>query len=410
MIIEYGHDGGTFCLEGLKSEGFYRNLYEGRDFTKLQPAEINEGRDCKYNFVGFLTNNNNDMLAVFPKHFRLMDLKKDANLIFRLISERIQKDALYIGDKPSVKYESNFPFASFFTIYDYYLKHGLYYENNQIVREGSEGRVDWKSITKRSQKVIVDERLIFTPIYYRAKRKYDTLLTECMAYAINYTIDKFGCLLGLPGVNFASSRQLLEDKEFMLSYLRQEREQAFSDIKANLITSLIDFYSTKRLGGDYVLKFYSFNLIWQDIAIEYLSDHFDGMNEAGEIKLAPPLDTRIPFVKSVFNVNAFNAGQRIEPDYYYLSNDAQFIFDAKYYTEMTELDYKQLVYTLLLNGRKGIPEDTTTYSALILPSESRNTRGHFKIDSAFNDSVPEIVINEEYLDMREVVEYHFIAL
>ena len=77
---------------------------------------------------------------------------------------------------------------------------------------------------------------------------------------------------------------------------------------------------------------------------------------------------------------------------------------------MTELDYKQLVYTLLLNGRKGIPEDTTTYSALILPSESRNTRGHFKIDSAFNDSVPEIVINEEYLDMREVVEYHFIAL
>ena len=409
MIIEYGHDGNTFSLEELRAEGFYRHLHEGRDYTKLQPAEIHEGRDCKYNFVGFLTNDDDDMLVVFPKHYRLINLEADSSLVFQLIRERIQKDALYIGDEPSVKYESNFPFAAFFAIYDYFLKYGLYYENNQIVREGSKGKIDWKTIAKRSQKAIVNDRLLFTPLYYREKRRFDTFLTECMAYAINYTIEKFGSLLGLNGVRYVANRKLLENKDFVLSYLKQEREHAFSDTKANLIASLIEFYNARRVGGDYVLKFYSFDLIWQDIAMEYLSGHFDGIEDTGEIRLVPHHGAHVPFTKGVFHVNALKKEQRIEPDYYYLTDTAQYIFDAKYYNEMTELDYKQLVYMLLLNNREGIPGETITYSALILPSEDRKTKGHFKIDSTFNSSIPDIAINEEYLDIREVVEYHFIS-
>ena len=410
MIIEYGHDGSTFCLERLRAEGFNRYLYEGRDYTKLQPAEIQEGRDCKYNFVGFLTNDDDDMLVVFPKHYRIINLEADSSVVFQLIRERIQKDALYIGDEPSVKYESNFPFAAFFAIYDYFLKYGLYCENNQIVRKGGKGKLDWKSIAKQSQKSIINDRLLFSPLYYREKRRFDTFLTECMAYAINYTIGKFGSLLKLNGVRYAANRQLLGDIDFVLSYLRQEREHAFSDVKANLITSLIDFYNARRFGGDYVLKFYSFNLIWQDIAMEYLSGHFDGIEDTGEIRLLPYHGTHVPFAKGVFHANACKKGQRLEPDYYYLSNTAQYIFDAKYYTEMAELDYKQLVYTLLLNGRNDIPDKTTTYSALIMPSEYRKTKGHFKIDSSFNSSIPDIVINEEYLDIREVVEYHLTSI
>ena len=349
------------------------------------------------------------MLAVFPKRYRLMELGTDANLIFRLIYEKIQKKSLYIGCDSSIEFESNFPFASFFAIYDYYLKYGLYYENDRIVRDGSKGKIDWKTIAKRSQKTIINDQLVFAPLYCRETRKHGTFLTECMVYAINYTIDKFGSLLGISGVQGAANPGLLEDKRFVLSYLKQERERAFSDIKAGLIASLIDFYNMKRVGGDYMLKFYSFDLIWQDIAMEYLSDCFDGMSTTGEIKLTPHNDARIPFTRGSFHANAFNPAQRMEPDYYYLSNNAQYIFDAKYYSEMSELDYKQLVYTLLLSGRNGISKDVATYSALILPSEFRDTKGHFRIDGSFNGSIPAISINEEYLDVREVVEHHFTA-
>lgn len=412
MILKYAHDGQKASREELIRLGFDRQLLEGRDYRVSVILDGGDGAsnlDLAFSFVGFVTNSNNDSLVVFPKHYRVENIESDAGMIFRLIFDHIQKHPhLYIGENKKGHYETNFPFAAFFSVYDYYKKYGLYTEIEHKTKEGTKGRLDWKTIIKKSQKVIHDDVLLMLPLYYREKRQYDTFLSECMAYVISYTADKFGYLLGIKKTEIGDySRNLLNDKSFVLNYLHRELMQSFTDAKITLINGLIDFFSGINIGGSYYLKHYSFNLIWEDVALHYLRDHFVGVDpEDRSLILSTTKVPPTPFSKEAFRPNAAKKTQKIEPDYYFISDGAQYIFDAKYYLGINELDYKQLVYCLLLSNREGADASYNTYSSLILPSESRSAKEHFRLDPSFNKDLPESVIYEEYLDIKSVVEYH----
>ncbi len=70
------------------------------------------------------------------------------------------------------------------------------------------------------------------------------------------------------------------------------------------------------------------------------------------------------------------------------------------------MDYKQIAYMFMLKDRKdrktGLKKYRRTCSALFLPADKRNTKVHFQLASEFG-SCPELVITEEYLDIREVI-------
>lgn len=100
----------------------------------------------------------------------------------------------------------------------------------------------------------------------------------------------------------------------------------------------------------------------------------------------------------------------MEPDYYLLDDGLQCIFDAKYYSSVDDVDYKQLVYTMLLshliNPKTGEEYCLDTCSALILPSETRSSRLHFKIDSSQVNLQNGLEIYEERLPASEVLYYY----
>ena len=172
MIIDCSRDGEKFDCNKLKENGFI--LHEN-DFRKKS------------------IRNKNNVFSVFPKNFDIQNINKDSNKVFNVISKHIQiRPDLYLGNEYGKRFKSNYPFASFFGIYDYYTKFGLYFEDRKYIKPNIGGKVNWKETIRLSDKFLSNNQISIFPIHYEKKYYYSALLTECMIFAINYTIDKFG--------------------------------------------------------------------------------------------------------------------------------------------------------------------------------------------------------------------------
>lgn len=415
MIIDYTNDGQTFDKDWLIKEGF--NLQESRDFRRKYDRDVRTGEEtdgCTYvlNFVGFLVNSNNDVFSVFPKNYLVKNLNIDSAQLFKVIAKHSQKRPdLYLGNEYGKRLKTNYPFAAFFGIYDYFTKYGLYFEDKVYIKPNIGGKVNWKETVRLSNKYISNGKLSFFPIYYEKKYYFSAFLTECMIFAIDYTIDKFGLFIDLdktgktfPHFNFLSEREIILEKLLSL------RQQTFKDSLIELIDHLINFFAALNEGGSYYFKHYSFSSIWEDMVMFYLKSNYKKI-ENEIIVFDEKNSTHIKFSKVPFRPNLANKDHYFEPDYYYSEGDTQLIFDAKYYTSIRGMDYKQIAYYLFLNEYRGNKDDATpkfskTYSALILPSESRSSKIHFKMDPKYNKSNQSLVISEEYLDIREVIKFY----
>lgn len=412
MIISYSHDGQPVDKKWLIQEGFAVN--EDRDFRKKYVRQSQTGDPTDeyqnvFDFVGFLVNSNNNVFTVFPKNYQVIDIEKDSAQLFNVISKHIQRRPdKYIGKKYGKKYESNYPFAAFFGIYNHFVKFGLYFEDKVFLKPNSGGKINWKKTVRLSKKYISNGKLTFFPIYYEKKYYFSVFLTECMIFAIDYTIDKFGSFINLrktgrPFPNF----DFINGKEFVLENLYNLRQYTFKDSLIALIDNLINFFSSLNIGGNYYFKHYSFSSIWEDMVNHYLKYNFSEIRN-NQIIFDRSTARKSDFKKVAFHPNIANKSHYFEPDYYFAENDTQLIFDAKYYTNLQGIDYKQIAYFLFLKEYReklnSKPKYSKTYSALILPSETRMSKIHFKMDPIFNKSNQDIVILEEYLDIRDVME------
>ena len=186
----------------------------------------------------------------------------------------------------------------------------------------------------------------------------------------------------------------------------QLKQQTFKDNEQQLIENLICYFSEVNIGGHFYLKHYSFSSIWEDMIKDYLCNFYKEINSSHEIVLDKNNPRKLVFQKKSFHVNAAKPTQYISPDYYCESENTQLIFDAKYYSDIKGMDYKQISYLFMLSGMKDSITDKKkfkkTYSALILPSEKRFTKIHFQIDSMYNDTY-DFIITEEYMDIRDVM-------
>lgn len=152
MITKYSHEGQEFKKHDLLNLGFEIN--EEKDIRKetlyneLTGEPLDEYK-YTFNFVGFLINEANDIFSVFPKHFRVDNPIIDSGLIFDLISNHMQKRPdLYMGEEFGGHFESNYPFAAFFGVYNYYQRYGLYIENRKFVKPHVGGKINWKETCK----------------------------------------------------------------------------------------------------------------------------------------------------------------------------------------------------------------------------------------------------------------------
>lgn len=413
MIINYSRDGEEFDHDMLLRKGF--EIHDN-DFRKNYISDNDTGEPtdgCKFvlSFVGFLVNGENDVFSVFPKNYKVKDVHKDSNKLFSVISKHIQRRPdLYFGSEYGKIFRSNYPFASFFGIYDYYIRFGLHFEDRKYIKPNIGEKINWKETIRLSDKFVSNNQLSIFPIYYEKKYYFSAFLTECMIFAINYTIEKFGVFIEIEKIDRDYSETLFfEDKESIIDNLYLLRQQTFKDNLLILIDHLINFFSKLQEGGNYYLKHYAFSSIWEDMVMDYLRIYFKEV-QSDNIVLGDRRNIEINFSKISFRPNLANRNHYFTPDYYYTEKDTQLIFDAKYYTNVKGMDYKQIAYYIFLSEYR---DDNTkpikyakTHSALILPGEKRESKIHFKMDPQFNLTNKNLVISEEYLNIREIIEFY----
>ncbi len=411
MIIEHSNDGQKCDINKISALGF--ELNPDRDIIK----QINEKNDylpqneATINFVGFIINNNSDMFLVAPKGYKICNIEKDAKLIFSVIQKHLQKNPdRYTGDVYGEKFVSNFPFAAFWGIYNYFLKFGLYREITEKTKPNINGKINWKATLKKTNFYISDNDILMHPYFYSKKYNLNTIITESMIFAIEYTISKFNYLLNVNGTGKCiGGNKFLENKDYLIKILQNAKTLTFNDNSISLLNNLINFYKSLNQSGTYYLKTYVFNYVWEDMISQYLNYNFIKI-ENNNLIFSNDNSQRKNFKKTSFQPNIHNINHKIEPDYYYTEDDTQYIFDAKYKNNINGIDYKQVCYSIFL---KNLKENNSmkklyknTYSALIVPSECNNCLIHFAIDPLFNEQISDIIILEQYLDIKQIMKWY----
>lgn len=453
MIIKCYNEGTTVDLTELISQGF--NL-ENNDYK-----EENNKKFGKLKFTGFITNNNDDTIVVFPKNYPYSwgNIEYDISLLFKTFITGSElgsrRDSIQKFDRNN--FESNYPFEYFFKIYDYFKRYGLDFKKVTYQTPSHQTKINWKYTIKHAQKLLVNNQLILYPFYYDKTLNNNTFLADCTVFAIDYTINKFPFVINLDSTNKTFPQYILEmNTNDILDRLEEIRERTFKDHLLNLIEYLMNFFSKFKVKGHLYLKQYKFSSIWEKMVEKYLNNYFSEIDVSGTI---PKIiyhkerhDNTNLFSKKSFPINLSKPQNSIEVDHYASNNSYQLLFDSKYYQSIHELNYKQLSYHVLLKDMlipefnfvnnhfpnplpkiindytlkmnkkisndeeyletvkelftEGIitPKFNFTLSALFLPSKNRSSKIHFRGTPNLSPNLSEVIILEEYLEIKTVME------
>lgn len=323
------------------------------------------------------------ILVSFPKHYMNLDefdrlSNSDKLKHIRLILKTIvsyELNPAYSSFRKKDDLSTSFSFSSFFNIYNYFQKYGLYLKKRRNIKKGYSGNISWKDTIHKSQKIISNGNLVFLPFFVRQHISDEDFITKCMIFAINYTEETFGELLDLPDNSSIAARgverSLRENNEAVLFKLGMMRREIFKDIDKKLLDDLINFFRGINDNPHNVrdIKHYHFNNVWEKAVENYLNNHFIGIEDNKLIFGMP--ENKFSFKKLVLkNYNdAFDHRKdTLQPDHYYYdkSQNVQYIFDSKYYNYIYGLNHKQFVYHIILCNRA-----QDTYDALIMPNEGK---------------------------------------
>jgi hypothetical protein len=384
--ILLGQDGKS-VFESTKKDF---NLIQGLD-TRFKHKTIESE---VFDFVGLVCKNDKT-LVVFPKHYYSDDIINDNKikghsndddilLLFDVIQKYIfQKKSQaikYAGNKLDL--ESDYPFSCFFSIYNYFRQFGIYNERITKTKVGYKGKISWKDTIRKSNKVYSNGNIIHFPLFIKQNKSKQVFISDCMAFVIDYTLERFPFLFQMRKTNHKSlSFDFLENIDYVIKHLHSIKNEVFKDINKKLIDDLIDFFSLidgHKRGGDIHVKIKYFNLVWEEMIGHYLNNHFTHIDSNNNLYFdLNQINSKIKFSKKTFNIDKSINNFSIEPDHYFIDEDLQYIFDAKYYDVLDHLNYKQYSYHEML---KSIKDENKTISALIIPSVDANTSEiHFSL-------------------------------
>lgn len=302
----------------------------------------------------------------------------------------------------------SYPFESFLNIYQYYQKYGLFTKEREIKKFGYNGKILWKDTFNKSPMVINQGNILFMPTVIKKGVTGYVFVSKCMAYVINNTINKCHFIFDMPRVHLEYRDMDFTNSEKIISLLSQIKSSLFKDIHRRLIEDLITYFRHENRGNTHLqIKIYNFNLIWEDMINVYLNKYFLKIGGDGELIFDSTSGKINDFKKGKFQLDSRRdetSTYRIEPDYYYNEGKCRYIFDAKYYSRIESLDYKQISYYFLLRYIDNENNDELiTYNALILPTSGPQIKKvHFELDKAFNRN-KEFRIIEHYLNVREII-------
>lgn len=359
-----------------------RYALSGRDLQNKHDRET--GREYSVaNFVGIVAGlSGTDLLISLPKNymnlenFRSLDYHKKIRHV-RLIMANVCKkfdSKWYTRFDGCEEVKGNFAMDAFYRIYDYYRRYDLYKVNKRTIKPGYYGKVAWKDTMNRASKVIDHGNLLLLPMYIKEKQQVENLITESMIFAINYTEMLFGQFIDLPDNSKIAGRgvdaRFLNNTKEILNFLYQFRNTIYKDIDKELLNDIIVFLeklNAESRDKQHAVKDYSFSSVWEKAVEKYLNDYFVGMKD-GKLEYNEEKNAgKKRFGKQVNRgYNRARPEWSMQPDHYYKDGNTLYIFDSKYYNDVTDLNHKQFVYHVLY-GRKV----KVTYDALIIPSSGK---------------------------------------
>ncbi len=407
---------------GVDGEYIEQNII---DFFELSSNDFKYDKKTnryRYDFVGFVFKKEK-ILTVFPKHFyensdiynfnsNEVILKDDIKLLYESIqkysrnSKTNVKANRYIGIKDD--YESDYPFNIFYNIYDYYRRYGLYKEKEQIIKEGTHGKISWKKTIQKSQVIISNDNLFFMPLYVKKYNMLTGFITDCMAFIIDYTINHFSDFIALPRTHYKQNNfDYFNNIDYVIRRLQEIKRKIHKDIDRELVSNLILFflqYKAKCRGGRIHIKINYFDIVWQNAVEEYLNSFFVGFDKKNQsiIFNTSKAHSSVNFKKKRINVDDSKNQFEIELDHFAIDGSFMYIFDSKYYYELDKLNYKQYSYNELL--RYAMPTITNIISVLILPGNTKSDI-HFSLKSSFTGSrTMGNEIYEQYISVNQVLK------
>ncbi len=157
------------------------------------------------------------------------------------------------------------------------------------------------------------------------------------------------------------------------------------------------------MGGAIHINIKYFNLIWERMINKYLNEYFERVDNR---KLIFNKD-KIHNIE--FEQKEIPIGQRgkkeisIKPDFYFEDENSIYVFDAKYYKDLSNIEYKQVAYTLLL-GNSQLNRQKDIYSALFLPGTEPNGL-HVLLSKEFEQMKEGCnYIIEQYMDVKMLMK------
>ncbi len=343
-------------------------------------------------FTGFVVKDD-AILVSFPKHyinlekFKTLPVNEKIDHIKLIMNTIIsyRSNRHYADYQKDTDINTNFAFEAFNEIYKYYQNYGLYNIRHKTLKKGYRGKIAWKKTISRSNKLISNGNLLFVPFYVEDKNYSETFITDCMVFAINYTLALYGQFLSIPTFSELTVRgticPLNGDYAAIVQRLYSVKPRVFKDIHRQLVNNLIRFYQGLDSDGTTSrdIKYYSYSGIWERAVEKYLNKYFSGIGQNNGQDYLEFNGNNFDgnFAKyTIKHYDKAHPDNKLEPDHYYLDKTShiQYIFDSKYYVKLDKLDHKQFVYHALLYRKA-----ERTYNSLIMPTRGK-TRSEMLLD------------------------------
>ncbi|MBU3206975.1 LlaJI family restriction endonuclease [Clostridium algidicarnis] len=392
----------NFCFSSDEIDGFIKNLKafgvlkavknnseqcELSDLVDedIEVTDVESGSDnylYVFTYVGIITIGSR-IIKCYPKYILAETTSvEEMKQVLKVIGKYGSKEQvinLYNGD---AEYSSfNILAVILFLLNDYH-DYGVYNNSEDIVEINGEGEILWDKTVNDVFPLIINNRPYYMELYTEKtiddefdffKRLHECILTECSKQL--ETCDLLD-LFDLVAVNL--SEETLDDfgeVDYILYRLRSELNIQFNTRKQILLKTLYAYIAHNRtLEDSYGVSMYgtnSFNLVWEDVCAEVLSNKLQ--TPIGQLELPIPLlskyqpnDKLIDIIRKPVWIGNKEGGRTFDktakdtliPDLITIRHQGgtyQFIiFDAKYYNI-------QLEQGKPLRGQPGVSDITKQY-------------------------------------------------
>ena len=201
----------------------------------------------------------------------------------------------------------------------------------------------------------------------------------------------------------SDNNQLLRYIAGTINSLIQFQTFIFKDDEKQLVDNLIIFLRrvNNSLKQAISIKDYDYEYVWEKAVERYLNAYFLKV-ENNVLEYSKKPINKYKFKKKSEQYDSYHKNWRMEPDHYFFdkTDKSLYIFDSKYYVDVKNINYKQLVYHFLFGNKKNVNK---VYDALIVPYEGESvTDIHVNIMSDFLNEGEEIIIYINKLNTSSV--------